>query len=132
MSGVLLEIGFVRRRLFHLRSISVIHGNLGLRDLQHFGVQFRRPRCFRQTPKEIAEGRSLRQGLDVQQSHVLGIARIAQLGKVSVSSMFLFLHCLRFEVGGIGVNHDQPRNLVHVQVRKRAHVVATKGAPTRM
>ena len=37
--------------------------------------------------------------------------------------MSLFLHRLRFEVVGIGVVEDQPRNLVQVQVRKRAHVV---------
>ena len=44
-----------------------------------------------------------------------------------MSSMLLFLHRLRFEVVGIGVNQYQPRNLVHVQVRKRAHVVAAEG-----
>ena len=47
----------------------------------------------------------------------------------SVSSMCLFLHLLRFEVVGIGVNLDQPRNLIHIQVGKRADVVAAEGAP---
>ena len=37
-AAVLLQIGFIRRCLFHLRSVSVIHGNFGLRDLQKFGV----------------------------------------------------------------------------------------------
>jgi len=46
----------------------------------------------------------------------------------SKSSMFLFLHRLRFDVGGIGVIQPQPRNLIHVQVRKGAHVVAAEGA----
>jgi hypothetical protein len=44
-----------------------------------------------------------------------------------VSSMCLFLHRLWFEVVGIGVIQDQPCNLIHVQVRKRAHVVAAEG-----
>ena len=43
-----------------------------------------------------------------------------------MSSMCLFLHRLRFEVVGIGVIQDQPRNLIHVQGRERSHVVAAK------
>jgi len=45
-----------------------------------------------------------------------------------MSSMCLFSHRLRFKVVGIGVIQYQPRNLVHVQVRKRADVVAAVGA----
>jgi hypothetical protein len=41
--------------------------------------------------------------------------------------MCLFSHCLRFKVVGIGVNQHKPRNLVHVQVRKLAHVIASEG-----
>ena len=44
-------------------------------------------------------------------------------------SMCLFLHRLRPNVVGIGVNHYQACNLVHVQVGERAHVVAAEGAP---
>ena len=42
-------------------------------------------------------------------------------------SMGSFLHRLRFQVVGIGVIQHQPRNLVHVQVGKGAHVVAAEG-----
>ena len=44
-----------------------------------------------------------------------------------MSSMCLFSHRLRFNVIRIGVIQDQPRNLTHVEVRKRPHVVAAKG-----
>lgn len=47
----------------------------------------------------------------------------------SARSTVLFLHCVRFKVGGVGVIHNEPRNLVHVQVGKSAYVVAAKGVP---
>src|ERR1051326_1705208 len=51
-ADVSLQPRFVRRCLFHLRSKSVIHGNFGLRALQHFGVPIWRPLSFGQTPEE--------------------------------------------------------------------------------
>ena len=41
--------------------------------------------------------------------------------------MCFFLHRLRSNVVGIGVNQHQPRNLAHVPIRKGAYDVATKG-----
>ena len=46
-----------------------------------------------------------------------------------MSPMRLFSHRLRFKVVGIGVNQNEPGNLVHVEVCKRAHIVASEGGP---
>ena len=45
-----------------------------------------------------------------------------------MSSVSLFLHRLHLEVV-FALIQDQPRNLIHIQVRKRAHVVAAVGVP---
>jgi hypothetical protein len=65
-----------------------------------------------------------------RQRLVLGnrVTTIAQVRRdPSESSMCFFSHRLRFKVVGIGVNQYEPRNLVPVQLRKRAHVIAAEG-----
>src|SRR6185437_8183594 len=48
-------------------------------------------------------------------------------GNFSVSSMCFFLHCLRFQIVGIGVIQHQSCYLVNIPVGKHADVVAAEG-----
>src|SRR5215472_17315878 len=107
---MLLQIGFVRPRLFHFRSISVIHGSFGLCDLQHFGMQLWRPLSLRQTPEKTLRA-GCRQWL-VPGDCVSTLAHV--LGNPTMPSMYLFLQRLRLEVVGIGIIEDHSCNLIHV------------------
>jgi hypothetical protein len=56
------------------------------------------------------------------------VATVAQSrNDLDAPSTIRFPHRLWFNVRRISVNQYQPRNFAHVEVRKRAHVVAAEG-----
>src|SRR6185312_16612403 len=90
----------------------------------------RPPFPFRQTPEEVAGAFSRGAQRWPRVALGNGVTAGAQLGdEPNIPPMLSLTQLLRPDVIGISIDQDQSGDLIHVEVGKSPHVVATEGAP---